>query len=60
MVKIQVDAKKCIGCGTCAAMCPSIYVMEGEKSKPVNGEVAEVGCAKEAADACPVGAISVS
>ena len=60
MAKITIDEKKCIGCGTCAAMCPSHFIMEGEKSKAVKAEVEDLSCAREAADACPVSAIKIA
>lgn len=56
--KITVDADTCIGCGACAAMCDN-FKLEGGKSHPIKGEVAEIGCSKEAAEACPVSAIKI-
>lgn len=58
--KIVVDKETCIGCGTCAVVCPEGFEMEGDKAKPVSEEVAEVTCHQEAADACPVTAITIS
>lgn len=59
MVKIKQDKDKCIGCGACVAVCPDNWVMEGDKAKPKKTEVGEVGCNKQAADACPVQCIHV-
>ncbi|MCK4335207.1 MAG: ferredoxin [Candidatus Aenigmarchaeota archaeon] len=57
--KIILDRDACIGCGSCAAICPENWVMEGDKSKPKKTQVKEIGCNKEAADACPVQCITI-
>lgn len=55
---IKVDQNTCIGCGLCAGMCPDVFAMnEDGKSEPISQE--NVACAKEAAAACPVSAITV-
>ncbi len=52
---IELDKEKCIGCGTCVAICPDNFEMDGAKAKVTNAE--DTGCAKQAADSCPVNAI---
>lgn len=60
MVKIELDQNKCIGCGTCVALCPDYFEMEGAKAKPkTSDDIGEGGCAKEAANNCPVSAIQL-
>ena len=70
MVKIVLDRSKCIGCGSCAAVCPLYFEMvEDGKSQLKNSqkstdeietiEVTDVGCAKDASDVCPVQVIKV-
>ncbi|MBU1167671.1 ferredoxin [Patescibacteria group bacterium] len=59
MTKVTIDAEKCIGCGTCAALCPSVFALEGDKAKVLQSETKEE-CAKEAADACPVTVITIA
>ena len=55
---VKVDQNKCIGCGLCAGMCPEIFRMDaGNKSEVIKEEVNE--CSKNAAAACPAGAITV-
>ena len=55
---VKVDKNKCIGCGLCAGMCPDTFIMdEDNKSKVINPEVND--CAKNAAQNCPVDAISI-
>jgi ferredoxin len=70
-MKINIDQEACIECGSCQATCPDVFVLPpGEKSHVVekyrvngHGEQGEVPtdlekCAQEAADLCPVTAIS--
>ncbi|RLG21987.1 ferredoxin [Candidatus Micrarchaeota archaeon] len=57
VIKHDVDA--CIGCGACVAICPDNWEMEGGKSRPIKTEVEDIGCNKEAADACPVQCIHI-
>ena len=55
---IKVDQNTCIGCGLCASMCPDVFVMNDEGKSEVVAQVNEP-CAKQAALACPVNAITV-
>lgn len=55
---ITVDKETCIGCGTCAALCPETFQMSDDgKSDVISQSDAE--CAKNAAQSCPVQAIKV-
>lgn len=66
-MKIVQKHEKCIGCGSCVAICPKYWEMTSDnKARPINGkkvnndyelEVKEFGCSKEAAEACPVDCI---
>ena len=51
-----VDEEKCIGCGTCAAVCPKVFSMQNDGKAKANGK--EDPSAKDAQDSCPVDAIS--
>jgi len=64
-MKIIHEREKCIGCGSCVALCPKFWEMaEDGKSTLKNAakneegnyelEVKEAGCNQEAADSCPV------
>ena len=57
--KIIVDKDACIGCGSCAAICAEVFEMQGDKSQAKKPVIKEMGCAKEAADACPVQCIKI-
>lgn len=54
---VNVDKDKCIGCGSCVAICPEGFEMKNGKS--VTKKVKkEIPCLKDAISSCPVGAIS--
>lgn len=69
MPKVIQQRDKCIGCGTCVAVCPAFWQM-GDDGKSVlkdakdTGEnkfvleVEDAGCNKEAASSCPVQVIT--
>ena len=68
MVVVSQDHDICIGCGACAAICPEHWKMEGDKAVLIGSKkegklfvktVTDVGCNKEAEEACPVKCIKV-
>jgi len=57
---IKFDKEKCIGCGTCAAVCPENWeIGDDNKAKPKKIELEKLGCNKTAEESCPVQAIRV-
>jgi len=57
-----VDKDICIGCGVCPGVCPEVFQMDDDgKAKAIESEIPEnlVDSAKDAADQCPVDAITV-
>lgn len=60
-MKAKVDPDMCTGCGLCPDICPAVFEMDGDVAKakldPVPPD-AEEDC-REAADSCPVEAISI-
>ncbi len=56
--KITINKEKCIGCGACAATCDNFELKQG-KAYPKQAEVEELGCNQQAADGCPVQAITI-
>lgn len=51
--------EKCIGCGLCANLCPSVFTMTEEGVAAAKDEIfpEEEGQTQEAAESCPVLAI---
>ena len=69
-MKVIQEHQKCIGCGSCAAICPKYWEMTDDgKAKPAGGktddngnyflEIEEATCNQDAADACPVQCIKI-
>jgi ferredoxin len=70
-MKIILDKSKCIGCGSCAALCSKFFELGEDGKSHLKGsklteneqkeelEISEPGCAKEAAEVCPVQAIHI-
>ena len=70
MAKIIQQRDKCIGCGTCVAVCSDFWQMGSDGKSNLKGakdaggnkfelEVGDVGCNKEAASGCPVQIITL-
>jgi ferredoxin len=65
-MKVIHNKSKCIGCGSCVAVCPDFFELaeEGkahlkksefdEKNQEESLEVEKKGCFQDAADVCPV------
>ncbi len=59
-MEVKVDKDACVGCGLCASMAPEVFEMEDDGKAGYTGNVAgNEAAAKEAAEACPVSAITV-
>jgi len=64
-MKIIQEHEKCIGCGSCVAICPKYWeISDDGKAKLIGAtndelEVEKVECNQEAADACPVQCIKI-
>ncbi len=58
--RVTVDENKCIGCGSCSAVCPANFEMTaGGKAKSIKQEIESMGCNQLAAESCPVEAIRI-
>lgn len=56
---VAVNKDLCIGCGSCAALCPQTFQIGTDgKSEVINDT--DVACAQNAAASCPVQAIVVN
>jgi ferredoxin len=49
----------CIGCGACESICETVFHVEDRACVEASAITGNEDCVKEAADACPVGAIEV-
>ena len=70
-MKIIFERQKCIGCGTCQALCSKYWFLEEDGKVSLKNakenyktgnqelELKEVGCNQEAADSCPVQCIHI-
>ncbi len=61
-MKAIVDRNTCIGCGLCAEICPAVFEIDAESLAFVKGDSIppeEESAARDAADSCPVNAISI-
>ncbi len=58
--KVVIDEECCIGCGSCAELCPEVFEMdeEAEKAYVIMPEGGNEECKEEAITACPVECIS--
>lgn len=56
---IKVNLDDCIGCGLCSELCPQNFKLDEDEGKcmVIDQEVSSL--AKEAADSCPVSAITI-
>ena len=61
-MKAFVDQDVCIGCGLCAEICPEVFAMNDQMTADVIVETVSAeaeDAARDAADSCPVSAISI-
>ena len=61
-MKIAIDAELCTGCELCVNTCPDLFEMGDETAKAKVDVVPDGAeeCARQAAEDCPVTAITVS
>lgn len=71
MAKIILEREKCIGCGSCVAVCPKYFELaddgkshikdsvKDEKTSKEELEVEKIECAESATEACPVQCIHI-
>ncbi|MBR3523762.1 MAG: ferredoxin [Bacilli bacterium] len=59
-MKFNVDKNVCIGCGACQAICPDVFEIEDDGLAAATNEATDANIeeAKDAAQGCPVGAIT--
>ncbi len=54
---IKINKGKCIGCGSCEAVCSEVFAMDSDGKAKVKLQK-KIPCVKEAIDICPVEAIT--
>ena len=60
MKKPLIDWEECIGCGSCAEICPEVFEVRDDAKAYVIGEDKCSTCScEEAVDICPVEAITI-
>ena len=57
-MKVNVN-ESCIACGACESICEAVFSVEDVAKVNASAVAANEDCVKEAADACPVGAIEI-
>lgn len=60
-MRASVDEAACTGCGLCVDICPEVFEMEGDVARAKMASIPEdlEDCAEDAADDCPMEAITV-
>ena len=58
-MKVTIN-DSCIGCAACQSICDAVFSVADRASVKEAGIAGNEDCVKEAADACPVGAIEVA
>lgn len=61
-MKVKVNQDSCIGCGACAAICDKVFEINDDglsQAKVETVEDSDSQDVRDAADACPTGAIEV-
>ncbi len=55
-----IDEDKCTGCGNCTEVCPSVFLLDGEKSRVIDPDACDfTECCEAAAENCPEEAITI-
>lgn len=57
--RVRVDPLRCIGSGICTSAAPRHFLLVDDQSVPVTELVAAERALRDAADSCPVRAITV-
>jgi ferredoxin len=56
---IKVNLDECIGCGVCSQICPEVFKLDEDEGKCIVISQTVSDSAREAADSCPVSAITI-
>lgn len=58
---VSINSEKCIGCGSCPAVCSEVFEMgkDGKAQVKKGKSNSKDACVKEAIEICPVSAIKI-
>jgi ferredoxin len=60
MATPEIDMEVCIGCGTCAELCPEVFELnDDEKAVVIGPDKCDTCDCQEAVDNCPVECITL-
>lgn len=59
MVTITIDYATCEGCGTCEALCPDVFKLDGEKAIVLKENGSDACNLEEVVQSCPTESIKV-
>ncbi|MEU9125855.1 ferredoxin [Streptomyces sp. NPDC048506] len=57
--KVEIDPHQCIASGSCAAIAPDLFTVDGAHARPREERIEEDERALDAADVCPALALTV-
>ncbi|WP_030411069.1 ferredoxin [Streptomyces sp. NRRL S-1448] len=57
--EIEIDPQLCMASGSCAAIAPDLFALDGTHARPLRDRIEEDERALDAADVCPAMAITV-
>ncbi|MFE3548532.1 ferredoxin [Streptomyces kronopolitis] len=56
---VEIDPRQCIASGSCAAVAPDLFVLDGSHARPRQERIEEDERALDAAEVCPALAITL-
>ena len=59
-MKITINQDKCISCGRCTEICPSVFKLNSSGKIEIIDKKDFVNCARKASDECIVEAITIT
>ncbi|MGW1375929.1 ferredoxin [Streptomyces sp. NPDC002446] len=57
--EVDIAPHRCMASGSCAAIAPDLFVLDGTHARPAETQITEDERALDAADVCPAMAITV-
>ncbi len=59
--QIVIEKEECLGCGTCAELCPDVFGLDEDEEKAFvkRADAVDEDCVEEAISSCPAECISI-